>query len=63
MTVRELIEVLQKAKNQDAVVCVCDQGVPYRTLTGTTDNTGTVEQSERGDIDGVFLLFATDDEA
>jgi hypothetical protein len=58
LTVRDLIERLSKARNPDMVVVVCDRGVPYRELYETEDGTGTLEDSEKGEIDGLFLLFA-----
>lgn len=61
LTVRELIEHLSKARNPDMVVAVCDQGVPYRMVTHTKDGTGPLEDSEAGNIDGVFLLFANEE--
>lgn len=39
LTVRELIEALQKCCNPDSVVCLSVEGFPYAMITGVVDET------------------------
>ena len=59
MTVADLIEELQKIKNQGAVVCLCVEGYTYAEISDVVDE--TVSPPERdGHIGNALLKLDSD---